>query len=110
MRWSDISLYQELKLLPDGKEQTDFQRICIACHGFQSRMAAVQRDDAGWHDRVSYMRNTMFTPLLHMSAERGHDVANDLRSMFGPDSILPKSPASMPRIQGPATALPAMRP
>ncbi len=64
----------------------DFKAAWLLCSG----MTPV------WHDRVSYMRNTMFTPLLHKRDERGNDVANYLLSMFGPDSILPKSPASMP--------------
>src|SRR5262249_20145584 len=33
VRWSDISLYQGLKLLPDGEGKDLLFRHCFACHG-----------------------------------------------------------------------------
>src|SRR5579871_7038509 len=56
VRWTEISQLQGYQLLPNlpGK-QTLFEN-CMGCHGFQSKMAAVTRDEDGWRDRVQFMR------------------------------------------------------
>src|SRR5262249_357506 len=59
VRWSDISMYQGKKLLPETRGKDEFFTHCMACHGFESRMAAVVRDEDGWRDRVTYMREAM---------------------------------------------------
>ena len=55
----------------------------MGCHGFESRMAAVQRDEDGWRDRVNYMRNTMF---VRATDEQADNIVSYLTAMFGPDS------------------------
>ncbi len=59
-------------------------------------MAAVTRDADGWRDRVEYMRTAMRYGLARFSDEDASEVASYLTSLFGPDSVLPKSPADMP--------------
>ena len=59
VRWSDISMHQGKKLLPDARGKEELFTHCMACHGFESRMAAVVRDEDGWRDRVNYMRDAM---------------------------------------------------
>ena len=94
VRWSDLTLWQGIKLLPEAKGKEDLVRECMGCHGFESRMAAVQRDEDGWRDRVNYMRNTMFVRATDAQAD---NIVSYLTTMFGPDSTaLPKSPAELP--------------
>ena len=38
VRWSDISMWQGMKLLPEARGRDLFFVHCMACHGFQSRM------------------------------------------------------------------------
>ena len=38
--WTDISIYQGLQLLPDGRGKQVLAENCLGCHGFQSKMAA----------------------------------------------------------------------
>ena len=54
------------------------------CHGFQSRMAAVVRDEDGWKDRVNFMRTTehyFLTPGV--TDEMGDHIAAYINSVFG---------------------------
>src|ERR1700730_15942594 len=53
VRWSDLSQYQGEVLFPEAKGKDLLVGRCFACHGFQSRMASVRRDEEGWHDRVA---------------------------------------------------------
>src|SRR6266849_2874613 len=55
VRWSDLNLYQGKKLMPEGTGKETLSTNCYICHGFQTRMAAVRRDEDGWRDRVNYM-------------------------------------------------------
>src|ERR1700690_2309034 len=96
VRWSDISLSQAKQLWPEAKGEGLIFRNCSTCHGFQSRMASVTRDADGWRDRVEFMRTTMHFSLASMTDQDASDVASYLTSLFGPDSVLPKSPADMP--------------
>src|SRR5262249_29884917 len=59
VRWSDISMYQGMKLLPEARGKDVYFKHCMACHGFESRMATATRDEDGWRDRVNYMRDAM---------------------------------------------------
>jgi len=62
-------------------------------------MASVTRDADGWRDRIAFMRDAMrFSMFLgkHFSDKDAEDVATYLTSLFGPDSVLPKSAADMP--------------
>ena len=102
IRWSDISIYQGWKLLPDARGKTTLFENCLSCHGFQSRMAAVVRDEDGWRDRVTYMREAMRSSLADrqgFSDQQAEDVIYYLNKMFGENSALPKSPVDVPGYQ-----------
>jgi virginiamycin B lyase len=105
VKWSDLSQYQGTELFPDvlGNQVLKGKDVlvgrCFACHGFQSRMASVKRDENGWRDRVNYMRGAMHffldsaQPFTDQNAE---DVATYISLLFGENSILPPSPADIP--------------
>ena len=100
VRWSDLAMYQGRKLLPDAKGKDVLFGSCFACHGFQSRMAAVRRDEAGWMDRVNYMLEMEHYFIGdRVSPQQAVDVASYLNSVFGVDSQLPESPADLPEYQ-----------
>lgn len=97
VRWSDLSYYQGIKLFPDKPGKEAFVGTCFGCHGFESRMASTQRDEDGWRDRVNYMREIMHFALAPAFTDAKADqVVTYLTSIFGPDSILPKSPTEVP--------------
>jgi hypothetical protein len=52
-------MYQGIQLLPEERGKNLFFIHCMACHGFETRMAAVKRNEDGWRDRVNYMREAM---------------------------------------------------
>ena len=80
-----------------GKGKDILFKNCDICHEFQSRMASVTRDADGWRDRVEYMRTAMhYCFRANSSDQDASEVANYLTSLFGPDSVLPKSPENMP--------------
>jgi len=97
VRWSDLSLYQGKRLLPEGKGKETLSANCYVCHGFQTRMASVRRDEAGWRDRVDYMRQAMaFQLSARFTDENENEVVSYLTSVFGQDSTTPSSPADVP--------------
>jgi virginiamycin B lyase len=104
VHWSDISLYQADQLLPEGKGKAAFftpqpgqpTATCASCHGIQTRIASTVRDEAGWRDRVEYMRTTM---RVRINDQQAGDIASYLNNVFGEDSTLPKSPADEPGYQ-----------
>jgi virginiamycin B lyase len=101
-RWNEISEYQATQLFPSGKGKELLFGHCNICHQFQSRMASVHRDLDGWKDRIAFMREAMhFSVFLgpNFSDQDAEELANYLNSLFGPDSVLPKSPADMPGYQ-----------
>ena len=62
-------------------------------------MAATVRDEDGWRDRVSFMREAMRSSLADrqgFSDQQAEDVVSYLTTMFGENSPLPKSPADLP--------------
>lgn len=100
VRWNEISQYQAKQLWPPAKGKDLIFSNCNICHQFQSRMASVTRDEDGWKDRVAYMREAMHFSIfmgVHFSDQDAADVASYLTSLFGPDSVLPKSPADLPK-------------
>jgi virginiamycin B lyase len=103
VKWSDISQHQGWVLFPPGKGKDLLINRCSICHGFQSRMAAVRRDADGWKDRVEYMRTAMHFGLASLTDQEADTIATYLSSLFGPDSVLPKSPADMPQYQDTVT-------
>jgi len=97
VRWSDLSVYQGKKLLPDGKGKKLIAAECFACHGFQSRMAATRRDADGWAQAVNYMRDVRRARLgNHVDDQAAATIISYLNDTFGVDSKLPKSPAELP--------------
>ncbi len=99
MRWNEISQYQAAQLWPAGKGKDLLFSHCNICHQFQSRMASVRRDLDGWKDRVAFMRDAMHFSIFlgpNFSDQDAEEVATYFNSLFGPDSVLPKSPADMP--------------
>lgn len=93
VRWTDISFYQGMQLFPPSKGKDLLVRQCSVCHQFQTRMAAVTRDEDGWKDRVAYMRTAL---KVNVTDENADDIASYLTKLFGPDSVLPKSASDMP--------------
>jgi virginiamycin B lyase len=97
VRWSDLNSYQGKQLLPAGKGKDTLFANCFVCHGFQTRMASVRRDEAGWRDRVDYMRQAMAFQLSErFTDEKEDEVVSYLTSVFGQDSTAPRSPADVP--------------
>ncbi|HLJ22544.1 MAG TPA: carboxypeptidase-like regulatory domain-containing protein, partial [Candidatus Acidoferrales bacterium] len=97
VRWSDLNLYQGKQLMPAGKGKEILSTNCYVCHGFQTRMAAVRRDEPGWRDRVNYMRDAMSFQLSErLNDEKADELISYLNSVFGADSTAPKSPAELP--------------
>jgi len=100
VRWADLSFYQGFKLLPEDRGKAEWFQHCFACHGFESRMASVRRDEDGWRDRVNYMREAMGffinRPQNGFTDQKADDVVYYLNRMFGQESVLPKSPADLP--------------
>ena len=100
VRWSDLSLYQGKKLLPAGKGKELLTAQCFACHGFQTRMAAVRRDQAGWVTAVNFMRESMHSRLGDQFSDQDAAVLSSyLNDAFGADATLPSSPAALPEYQ-----------
>src|SRR5258708_7323130 len=101
VRWSDISMHQGKKLLPDGRGKEELFTHCMACHGFESRMAAVVRDEDGWRDRVNYMKDAMgyfiMRPAFGFNEQKAENVISYINTMFSESSKLPKSPADLPQ-------------
>ena len=97
VRWNEISMYQGKKLLPEAPGRKQLFGQCFACHGFETRMASVIRDEDGWHDRIQYMREAMRYFIRDRFTDQDeNEVAHYLASLWGPDATLPKSPADVP--------------
>jgi virginiamycin B lyase len=98
VHWSDLNLYQGKKLMPDGKGKDILSANCFICHGFQTRMASLRRDEDGWRDRVQYMRDAMAFQLAgRVNDEKANELISYLNSVFGTDSTVPRSPADLPQ-------------
>jgi virginiamycin B lyase len=96
VRWSDISFYQAKQLWPAAKGKDLIVAHCSTCHLVQTRMASVTRDEDGWRDRVEFMRTAMHFSLSKITDQDADEIASYLAKLFGPDSVLPKSPEAMP--------------
>src|ERR1700674_1559960 len=106
VRWTDISIYQGLELLPEARGKKTLAETCLSCHGFQSKMAATVRDEDGWRGAVTFMREAMRASLADrqgFSDQQAGDVVYYPNRMFGEDSVLPKSPADLPRYKNTLT-------
>ena len=96
LRWKDIAFYQAKELWPQARGKDLIFAHCSICHEFQSRMASVKRDEDGWRDRVEYMRTALHYALADISDQDAADISSYLTRLFGPESVLPKSPEDMP--------------
>jgi streptogramin lyase len=100
VRWTDISMYQGIQLLPEERGKNLFFIHCMACHGFETRMAAVKRNEDGWRDRVAYMRESMAffigRPQSNFTDQKAEDIVHYMNHVFGEESVLPRSPADLP--------------
>lgn len=97
VRWSDLSIYQGMALLPDGEGKKLLTGNCFACHGFQTRMAGVRRDLEGWTQAVTYMRDTRHSRLAdHINDQQAAVLVSYLNDAFGADAKMPKSPVDVP--------------
>ncbi len=69
----------------------------MSCHGLQTKIAAVRRDEEGWQNCVALMRDRANgVGDLRITEEDGAAVASYLGRTFSPDSDLPRSPADLP--------------
>jgi virginiamycin B lyase len=99
VRWNELSFEQASHLWPDAKGKQLLTDHCTICHEFQTRMASVTRDADGWRDRIAFMRQAMHFSIflnVHFTDDDASVLADYLTSLFGPESVLPKSPADMP--------------
>jgi virginiamycin B lyase len=115
VHWNEISQYQGQVLFPAAlgnrvlKGKDVLVGRCFACHGFQTRMASVKRDEDGWRDRVNYMRGAMHffldsaAPFTDQNAD---DVTSYINLLFGEKSVLPESPADMPAYKSTVRSFP----
>ena len=102
VRWSDISMYQGKKLLPEARGKDLLFTHCMACHGFESPHG---RGDArrGRLARPRQLHDA--TPWASSSCDRSfgftdqkaEDIVYYINHVFGEDSMLPKSPADLPQ-------------
>ena len=98
--WTDISLDQGRKLLPEGRGKDALMSNCMVCHGFQNVMSLIPRTEAGWRDRINYMRRAMWWQLPRFDDEKAEAVVAYLAHMFGNDPTAPRSPADVPGYSG----------
>jgi streptogramin lyase len=103
VRWNEISQWQGHELFPNARGKDLLFNHCFACHGFQTRMASVKRDEDGWRTRVAYMRDAMgffiSEPRRGFTDEKAEDVVWYMNQLFGEDSVLPKSPTELPNYE-----------
>ena len=97
VRWNEVSIYQVGKLWPASPVKGKIFSTCFTCHGFQTRIASVQRDAEGWRSRVQYMQVSMKFGLAdRLNDQQADDIATYLTSLFSEDSVLPRSPEEAP--------------
>ena len=97
VRWADLSIHEGQALLPEGAGKQLLFFRCMSCHGLQTKIAAVRRDEEGWQACVVLMRDRVAgVGDLRITEADGAAVAAYLGRTFGPDSDLPRSPAELP--------------
>ena len=100
VRWNELSIYQAKKLWPEENAKQQIFTKCFICHGFQTRMASVRRDADGWQDRVQFMRDAMHFSLgYRVTDQDAAEIAAYLNKLYGEDSVFPKSPSRIARVQ-----------
>lgn len=99
VHWNEISNYMGTQLLPKTEDSGPYFSKCFECHGFQSRESVIVRDEDGWRGRVDFMRTAFARDFHGFTDEDENKVVSYLTKLWGPDSVLPKSPADLPRYQ-----------
>ncbi len=56
VKWSDLSIYQGMQLLPKGEGHDELFGSCFVCHAFQTRMACGPRRGRLARPRAVYAR------------------------------------------------------
>jgi virginiamycin B lyase len=95
--WSDISLAQAAELFPPSEGRDLMFKECSICHQFQNFMAPVRYDGNGWKQQVANMRQVMHANLAQVTDDQADKIAAYITTLFGPNSVLPKSPADNPK-------------
>jgi virginiamycin B lyase len=93
VRWSDLSIHQGEALFPDGKGSDLLFEHCSGCHAFQNEMAGAMHDVEGWRAQVEHERSTYAYALAHLTGQDVEEISYYLARLFGPKSVLEKSPA-----------------
>jgi streptogramin lyase len=100
VRWADLSIHEGQVVLPEGPGKQLLFFRCMSCHGLQTKIAAVRRDEEGWQNCVALMRDRANgVGDLRITEADGAAVASYLGRVFSPDSDLPRSPADLPEYQ-----------
>jgi hypothetical protein len=97
VRWADLSIHEGQALLPEGVGKQLLFFRCMSCHGLQTKIAAVRRDEEGWQACVALMRDRAGgVGDLRITEADGAAVASYLGRTLSADSDLPRSPAELP--------------
>jgi virginiamycin B lyase len=100
VRWADLSIHEGQALLPEGPGKQLLFFRCMSCHGLQTKIAAVRRDEEGWQNCVALMRDRANgVGDLRITEADGAAIASYLGRVFSPDSDLARSPADLPEYQ-----------
>jgi streptogramin lyase len=100
IRWADLSIHEGQALLPEGPGKQLLFFRCMSCHGLQTKIAAVRRDEEGWQGCVTLMRDRVGgVGDLRITEADGAAIASYLGKVFSADSDLPRSPAELPEYQ-----------
>ena len=105
VRWTDLSLYQTIQLLPKLKGNGAFVGRCLNCHGMQPMMAAGHRNEEGWRSSVDRMRDMARFSMQVPDAE-AEEITGYLLQLFGEPSALPESPEQVPGYEKTIIAFP----
>lgn len=98
VRWSDLSIYEGTRLLPEGKGKETLTGACFACHGFQTREAPRRQDETYWQRDVGVMMDRFgYFTRRNITDAKAAEVVSYLAKTFGPDTDLPPSPADLPQ-------------
>jgi virginiamycin B lyase len=93
VRWDEISISQGKQLFPPGQAKDLLFHRCSTCHAFQNRIVPLNLRPDGWRDRIGYMKALGVAGRL--DDQQIAELSAYLASLFGPDSVLPKSPAEL---------------
>ena len=93
VRWSDLSIHQGKLLFPEGRGSDLLFEHCTGCHAFQNEMAGATHDADSWRIRVESERSAYGFALSQLTAQDIEEISYYLARLFGPKSVLEKSPA-----------------